>query len=108
MKHPEKRLVPAKFEDFNWADHEFLRFYICDNIKMEYWERQLFDPTFYPAEWDEYRELQFKCIPMSWSNSKIRVVFIVPGSGHKITNRNTNIEVHNWAAKEENSYLKSE
>lgn len=100
--------MPERFNDFNWADHEFLRSFLCDHIKVEYWENQLFDPVNYPAEWNVKRDIWFDCKPMQWVNSKLRIVFVMPSKNHKITNHNENPEVHEQSAQEVGSYLKSD
>jgi hypothetical protein len=59
-QHPQGRLVPntTELKDWDWADKKFLNYYLCEHVKMFYYERHYFDPVFYPAEeWWSFRKI---------------------------------------------------
>lgn len=109
MKHHPLGLAVSKSNDYkewSWADKQFMNFFICHHIQVLYKEEHEFDPTFYPIDyWDQIREVNFKCIPMTWTTKWLRVIFVAPSSKPKIANFESNSTVMDYCRKEFGSYL---
>jgi hypothetical protein len=106
--HPLGTKIPRSndLKEWSWADKQFLNFFICDNMRVKYEEMHLFDPTFYPVEsWTEHRQVDFKCIPMSWRTKWLRVLFVIPKAGPEVKNWNTNQSMRDYCFNEEGSFL---
>lgn len=72
---------------------------------ISYRELQYFDATFYPVdEWTVTRYFDHKCIPMQWTTTWIRTMFVLPTSGLKIKNNESHPEVMNLLRKEKGSF----
>jgi hypothetical protein len=77
-------------------------------MRVKYEEKHLFDPTFYPVNsWTEHRQVDFKCIPMSWTTKWLRVIFVIPKAGPEVKNWNTDQTMREYCLKEEGSFLTS-
>lgn len=83
-----------------------MNYFICKHNKVFYQEVHFFDPTFYPVdEWKSYRDIQFKCIPMTWTTKWLRVIFVAPSNNIEISNRETHQWVIDKVKHEYGSYL---
>lgn len=66
------RTIPLDFEDMEPNEKLYMNKFLCDNTRMLYYERDLFDAIGTVAYSLEYK-YDFRCQVMQWTNDKIRV-----------------------------------
>ena len=59
-QHAHRRLIPLKFDDWDFFDRDYFEWYICKHMHVLYKERQVMAPIGY-SPWDEDKILNFNC-----------------------------------------------
>ena len=60
MQHGENRLIPLDYDEFNWFDNEYFKWYICKFSGVQYLEQDFFDAVGYGV-WAEQFKTDFEC-----------------------------------------------
>ncbi len=63
-----------KHSEWDWADQEYVQWYICNHTKMFFQHQNHFDPVGYPM-YTEYTKFNFKCSLTGFANDKIRAFY---------------------------------
>ena len=77
FQHRMNRLIPLDYSDFDWFDHEYAQWFVCNNTQV-FFRKQKFIDAVGAETYAENTYFDFKCNLMMFANDKIRSYFYVP------------------------------
>ena len=71
FQHRAGRIIPVKYDDFDWFDHEYAQWYVCKHAKVYFRFETYMDPVG-KTPWAERSYFDFKCYLLMFADSRIR------------------------------------
>jgi len=67
----------------DWADRQYLEWYVCNHQEFIYQEWEFYDPIDYPGTWQQLNTFKLMCRMTLFANDKVRFLHMTdmrPGS----------------------------